>query len=130
MRYLVIIAKGKRNYSAYSPDVLGCVSTGKTREDVEKNMQEALQGHIEWMLEDGDPLPMPHTSPDDPVKRPAIEQLGRALRRLTRYVDQLGFRTLLLQRGQALRLPSRPTCRVLIRHGYVPVNFCLFTLDS
>jgi len=66
VRYLVIIAKGKRNYSAYSPDVLGCVTTGKTREDVEKNMREALQGHIEWMLEDSDPLPVPHRSPDDP----------------------------------------------------------------
>lgn len=66
MRYLVILTRGKRNYSAYSPDVLGCVSTGKTREDIERNMQEALQAHIEWMLEDGDPLPVPHTSPDDP----------------------------------------------------------------
>lgn len=66
MRYLVILAKGKRNYSAYSPDVLGCVTTGKTREDVERHMREALQAHIEWMLEDGDPLPVPHTSLDDP----------------------------------------------------------------
>jgi predicted RNase H-like HicB family nuclease len=66
MRYLVILAKGKRNYSAYSPDVLGCVSTGKTREDIERNMHEALQAHIEWMLKDGDPLPVPHTSPGDP----------------------------------------------------------------
>jgi predicted RNase H-like HicB family nuclease len=65
MRYLVIIVKGK-NYGAYSPDVPGCVATDKTREKVEQRMRSALQAHIEWMLEDGDPLPVPHTSPDDP----------------------------------------------------------------
>jgi len=66
MRYLVVIAKGKKNYSAYSPDVLGCVTTGKDREEVERHMREALEFHLEGMLEDNDPLPMPHTSPNDP----------------------------------------------------------------
>ncbi len=66
MRYLVVIAKGKKNYSAYSPDVLGCVTTGKDREEVERHMREALEFHLEGMLEDNDPLPVPHTSPDDP----------------------------------------------------------------
>jgi predicted RNase H-like HicB family nuclease len=66
MRYLVVIAKGKKNYSAYSPDVLGCVTTGKNREEVERHMREALEFHLEGMLEDNDPLPVPHTSPDDP----------------------------------------------------------------
>ncbi|HWS83497.1 MAG TPA: type II toxin-antitoxin system HicB family antitoxin [Ktedonobacteraceae bacterium] len=65
MRYLVVIVKGK-NYGAYSPDVPGCVATDQTREKVEQRMQSALQAHIEWMLEDGDPLPVPHISPDDP----------------------------------------------------------------
>ncbi|HWS83715.1 MAG TPA: type II toxin-antitoxin system HicB family antitoxin [Ktedonobacteraceae bacterium] len=66
MRYLVVIAKGKKNYSAYSPDVLGCVTTGKDREEVERHMREALEFHLEGMLEDNDPLPVPHTSPNDP----------------------------------------------------------------
>lgn len=66
MRYLVIIAKGKRNYSAYSPDVLGCVTTGKTREEVERRMREALEFHLEGILEDGDSIPEPHTSLNDP----------------------------------------------------------------
>lgn len=65
MKYLVIIVKGK-NYGAYSPDVPGCVATDKNREKVEQRMQSALQAHIEWMIEDGDPLPVPHTSLDDP----------------------------------------------------------------
>jgi predicted RNase H-like HicB family nuclease len=71
MRYLVVIeegpdSRGVMSYSAFSPDVPGCVATGKTREEVERRMREALQSHIEWMLEDGDPLPEPHTSPSDP----------------------------------------------------------------
>jgi hypothetical protein len=43
-----------------------CATTGKTREEVEKRMREALAFHLEGMLKDGDPIPMPHTSPDDP----------------------------------------------------------------
>ncbi|HWS83250.1 MAG TPA: type II toxin-antitoxin system HicB family antitoxin [Ktedonobacteraceae bacterium] len=71
MRYLVVIEEGPNSqgvvsYSAFSPDVLGCVATGKTREEVERRMQSALQSHIEWMVEDNDPLPEPHTAPDDP----------------------------------------------------------------
>ncbi|HEY4035642.1 MAG TPA: type II toxin-antitoxin system HicB family antitoxin [Ktedonobacteraceae bacterium] len=71
MRYLVVIEKGSNShgiesYSAYSPDVLGCVATGKTREEVEQRMQGALQSHLEWMQEDNDPLPVPHASPSDP----------------------------------------------------------------
>jgi predicted RNase H-like HicB family nuclease len=71
MRYLVVVesgpdSRGIVSYSAFSPDVLGCVATGKTREEVERRMQSALEAHIAWMLSDGDPLPEPHTSPDDP----------------------------------------------------------------
>lgn len=66
MRYLVIIAKGKRNYSACSPDVLGCAAVGDTFEECKMSMQEALEFHLEGTLKDGDPIPMPHTSPDDP----------------------------------------------------------------
>ncbi len=66
MRYLVIIAKGKRNYSACSPDVLGCAAVGDTFEQCKMSMQEALEFHLEGTLKDGDPIPVPHTSPDDP----------------------------------------------------------------
>ena len=65
MRYLVIIAKGKKNYSAYSPDVLGCIAVGDTFEECKKSMQSALEAHIAWMISDNDPIPVPHTSPDD-----------------------------------------------------------------
>lgn len=63
-RILVVVEKGKNNYSAYAPEVLGCVSTGKTREEILRNMQEALKLHLEGMVEDGDELPL-SAEPDD-----------------------------------------------------------------
>jgi len=58
-KYLVIYEKARDNYSAYSPDIPGCVATGKTLEEVEKNMREAISLHIEGMEKDGLPLPEP-----------------------------------------------------------------------
>ena len=51
--YLVIFEKAKNNYSAYSPDLPGCIATGKTRGEVEKNIREAIQFHIEGLEKDG-----------------------------------------------------------------------------
>ena len=65
VRYLVVIAKEK-NYGAHSPDVPGCIAVGDTFEECKASMQSALEAHIAWMLSDGDPLPVPYTSPDDP----------------------------------------------------------------
>jgi predicted RNase H-like HicB family nuclease len=59
MKFLVVIEKGKHNYSAYSPDVLGCVATGKTVEATLENMKNALEFHIEGMLESGEKMPIP-----------------------------------------------------------------------
>ena len=56
-RFLVVIEKCKNNYSAYSPDLLGCIATGKTREETEKNMHEAIQFHLEGLREDSLPIP-------------------------------------------------------------------------
>ncbi|MFH0924904.1 MAG: type II toxin-antitoxin system HicB family antitoxin [bacterium] len=52
-RFLVIIEKATNNFSAYSPDLPGCVATGATREEVEKNMYEAIEMHIKGLKEDG-----------------------------------------------------------------------------
>jgi predicted RNase H-like HicB family nuclease len=57
-KYLVIIEQGSNNYSAYSPDVSGCVSAGDTIEETLSNFREALQMHIEGILEDGDAVPV------------------------------------------------------------------------
>ncbi|MFQ5796077.1 MAG: type II toxin-antitoxin system HicB family antitoxin [Candidatus Bipolaricaulia bacterium] len=56
-RFLVIVEKTNSNYSAYSPDLPGCVATGKTREAVERNMYEAIAMHLQGMLEDGLAIP-------------------------------------------------------------------------
>jgi predicted RNase H-like HicB family nuclease len=58
-RFLVIIEKAGENYSSYSPDLPGCVATGSTREEVEKNMREAIEAHVRGLLEDNQPLPEP-----------------------------------------------------------------------
>lgn len=61
-RFLIIIEEGSRNYSAYVPDLPGCVATGRTREDVEENMRKAIAMHIQGMLEDQEPIPVSHTT--------------------------------------------------------------------
>lgn len=58
-RFLVVIEKAGGNYSAYSPDLPGCVATGDTYEEAEENMHEALKLHLEGLQEDGLPIPQP-----------------------------------------------------------------------
>jgi predicted RNase H-like HicB family nuclease len=61
MQYLTIIEKTATGYSAYSPDLLGCVSTGETYEDVEQNMREAIAFHLEGLRLEGYEIPQPST---------------------------------------------------------------------
>jgi predicted RNase H-like HicB family nuclease len=56
-RFLVIIEKVNDSYSAYSPDLPGCVATGATRQEVEKNIHEAIELHVRGLLEDNLPIP-------------------------------------------------------------------------
>lgn len=56
-RFLVVVEEAGTNFSAYSPDLPGCVATGATREEAEANMYEAIQFHIEELREDGLPVP-------------------------------------------------------------------------
>lgn len=56
-RFLVVIEKANDNYSAYSPDLPGCVATGATREEAERNMHEAIEIHVHGLLEDNLPIP-------------------------------------------------------------------------
>ena len=62
MRYAVVIEKAERNYSAYVPDLPGCVATGATREEVEREIREAVEFHLEGLREDGLPIPEPTTA--------------------------------------------------------------------
>ena len=56
-RFLVVIEKANNNYSAYSPDLSGCVATGVTREEIERNMHEAIELHVQGLLEDNQFIP-------------------------------------------------------------------------
>ena len=59
MRYAVVIEKAAENYSAYVPDLPGCVATGPTVEAVEERIREAIRFHIEGLEADGLPVPAP-----------------------------------------------------------------------
>ena len=62
MKYLMVIEPTETGFSAYSPDLPGCVSTGTTRAEVEKNMQGAIGFHPEGLREEGYTIPEPSTS--------------------------------------------------------------------
>ena len=62
MKYTVVIEKTPNNYAAYVPDLPGCVATGSTREELLEQIREAIDFHIEGMLEDGEPIPEPQTT--------------------------------------------------------------------
>ncbi len=53
MKYLIVFEKTETGYSAYLPDLPGCVATGRNKDEVEKNIREAIELHIEGLKEDG-----------------------------------------------------------------------------
>ena len=57
MRYLVVFERAGDNYSAYVPDLPGCIATGDTREEVERNIKEAIDFHLAGILHDEGQLP-------------------------------------------------------------------------
>jgi len=59
MRYAIVIEKAEGNYSAYVPDLPGCVATGHTVAEVEAEIREAIAFHVEGLREDGMPVPAP-----------------------------------------------------------------------
>lgn len=67
LRYAVVFEQTPNNYAAYVPDVPGCISTGKTWDEMLAMIREALAFHIEAILEDGEPLPEPRMSIDEAI---------------------------------------------------------------
>jgi len=61
MRYAVVIEKADSNYSAYVPDLPGCVATGATVEEVEREIKEAIRFHLDGLRQDGVQIPQPST---------------------------------------------------------------------
>jgi len=68
--YVVIYEQTPTGYSAYVPDLPGCITTGATLADTKRNMQEAIRGHLAAMREFGDPIPQPTTTAE-PMRIPA-----------------------------------------------------------
>lgn len=62
MKYAIVIEKAESDYSAYVPDLPGCVATGGTIEEVESEIREAIEFHLEGMKEDGERIPSPSAS--------------------------------------------------------------------
>jgi len=58
-KFLVVIEKARRSYSAYSPDLPGCVATGRTKAEAEKNIRSAIALHLRGLREDGQRIPVP-----------------------------------------------------------------------
>ena len=58
-RYLVVVEKTQTGFSAFCPDLPGCVATGRTKEEVEQTMQEAIAFHLDGLKEDGVVVPLP-----------------------------------------------------------------------
>jgi predicted RNase H-like HicB family nuclease len=59
MKYLIVIEESETGYSAYSPDIPGCVTTGSTQEETLANMREAITFHLDGLREEGFPIPKP-----------------------------------------------------------------------
>uniref|UniRef100_E6QSP6 HicB-like antitoxin of toxin-antitoxin system domain-containing protein n=1 Tax=mine drainage metagenome TaxID=410659 RepID=E6QSP6_9ZZZZ len=59
MRYAIVVEKSENNYSAYVPDLPGCVATGYSVEETESEIRAAIAFHIEGLIEDGLPIPQP-----------------------------------------------------------------------
>jgi predicted RNase H-like HicB family nuclease len=62
MKYAVVIENAGTNYSAYVPDLPGCIATGRTIEEAENEIRSAIKFHLEGMKEDGRPIPEPSSA--------------------------------------------------------------------
>ncbi len=60
-KYLIVVEKTSTGYSAFSPDLPGCIATGATHEEVEGTMREAVQFHLDGLREEGLDIPLPHS---------------------------------------------------------------------
>ena len=61
MKILIVVEETATGFSAYSPDIAGCVATGATREEVERTMRDAIEFHLEGLRAEGQEVPAPHS---------------------------------------------------------------------
>ena len=60
-KYLIVLEKSSTGFSAYSPDIWGCITTGETLEETRNNMQSALSFHLQAIANDNEPIPQPRS---------------------------------------------------------------------
>jgi predicted RNase H-like HicB family nuclease len=72
LKYTVIFEQAENNWAAYVPDLPGCITTGPTIEDTERNIREAIEGHLKTLREFGDPIPQPTSVAKDVEVTPAL----------------------------------------------------------
>ena len=77
MKYAVVYERTPNNYCAYAPELPGCVSTGKTWQDIREMIREAITFHLEDMAENGEPAPLPQMSVEEAMAY-HIESLSQA----------------------------------------------------
>jgi len=76
-RFLIVVEKADSNFSAYSPDLPGCIATGKTREQVTRNMHQAIEMHVQGLLEDKLPVPKSRSFAEYIAVSPRESSLGK-----------------------------------------------------
>jgi predicted RNase H-like HicB family nuclease len=62
MKYMVVVEQGPESWGAYVPDLPGCIAAGESRDEVLELIHEAIEFHLEGLKEDGESLPVPHSS--------------------------------------------------------------------
>jgi len=62
MKYMIVIEKGESGYGAHVPDLPGCIAAGETREEVVELIRDAIEFHIEGLIETGEPVPPPSSA--------------------------------------------------------------------
>ena len=65
MRYAIVIEQAEGNYSAYVPDLPGCIATGTTIQEIEQQIREAIEFHLDGLREDGLDIPKPVSKVED-----------------------------------------------------------------
>ncbi|MCI0498019.1 MAG: type II toxin-antitoxin system HicB family antitoxin [Thermoplasmata archaeon] len=73
-RFMIVLEETGSGYSAYSPDLPGCVATGSTKEETERNMYEAVEMHIIGLMEDGLEIPEPKSSSEYIILKDPVHQ--------------------------------------------------------
>ena len=71
VKFAVVFEKAENNWAAYVPDVPGCITTGTTLEETERNIREAIEGHLKTLAEYGEPIPRPTSVAKDVDVSPA-----------------------------------------------------------